>query len=147
MRSIALTRISLLLVVVALPACTPKPVDPEDFIAAMRHAYERKDAETVLALTADIKTLHGAKIPAEFREEFEQYSRDKEREDLESEFERGGMWARAWSSTRYVSSREHGDHIHVKVEVDRVPSEVVLVRQDGSLKLHPHPRFLGCSEM
>ncbi|MHB0968918.1 MAG: hypothetical protein ACYC7A_02175 [Thermoanaerobaculia bacterium] len=147
MRSNSLRRISLLLVALSCAACTPRPDAPEDFIAAMRHAYERKDAETVTALTADIKTLHGVKIPAEFREELEQYSRDKEREDLESEFERGGMWARAWSSTRYVSSREHGDHIHVTVDVDRARSEVVLVRQDGSLKLHPRPRFLGCSEM
>lgn len=147
MRSNALRRIFLLLAALTFAACTPHPDNPEDFIAAMRRAYERKNADTVMALTADVKTLHGANIPAEFREEIEQYSRDKEREDLESEFERGGMWARAWSSTRYVSSREHGDHIHVKVEVDRVPSEVVLVRQDGSLKLHPHPRFLGCAEM
>jgi hypothetical protein len=149
MRLNLVIRIPLLLLVLVSAACnrTPQTDTPEEFIAAMRDAYQSKDADDVMELTVDLKLLYGANVPAEFREELEQYNRDREREDLEREFERGGMWARAWSGTRYVSSREHGDHIHVKVEVERVPSEVVLVRQGDSLKLHPRPSFLKCPQL
>lgn len=103
---------------------------------AMRKAYERKDVDTIMALTADpaLPPKGNAAPPAD-----PPYDRERDREETEQELERGGMWYRAWTATTFVSSREHGDHIHVTVSAAGNPTEIVLVRQDGALKIHPEP--------
>ena len=123
------------LLVVAACGGTPKSDTPEEFVAAMRKAYERKDVDAIMALTADPSLPpKGAGPPAE-----EKYDRERDREDTEIEMKRNGMWYRAWKSTTFESAREHGDHVHVTVAVANTRSEVVLVRQDGVLKIHPEP--------
>jgi hypothetical protein len=124
---------------------TPRSDSADPFIEAMRDAYQRKDVDAVMALTADPDRLANSGIRSDLRQQIKDYNRDQDRAALEREFERGGMWPRAWSGTKFVSSREHADHIHVAVKVQNAASEVVLVRQDGSLKLHPRPGFFKCA--
>jgi hypothetical protein len=130
----------LLLSLLEVASCSPgaKPDTPEQFVEAMRKAYLREDVDTILALTADPAlppkgTISGPVDPGDA------YDRDRDREELKLELRRKGMWYRAWCETKFVSAREHGDHVHVSVTAANVPTEVLLVRQDGVLKIHPRP--------
>lgn len=121
-------------------SCSPgaKPDTPEQFVEAMRKAYQREDVDAILALTADPAlppkgAISGPVDPGDV------YDRDRDREELKLELRRKGMWYRAWCETKFVSAREHGNHIHVSVTAANVPTEVLLVRQDGGLRIHPRP--------
>ncbi|MBI2212877.1 MAG: hypothetical protein HYU52_04460 [Acidobacteria bacterium] len=134
LRSVLPIIVSLLLVV---PSCgrATKPETPEELVVAMRKAYERKDADAIMALTADPAILPKGAM----KRQQERYDRERDRDELEVELKRNGMWYRAWKDAKFVSAREHGDHVHVTVETTNVPTEIVLVRQDGFLKIHPAP--------
>lgn len=119
----------------AVAGCAPRPTTPEACISAYSDAYRTKSVRTILALTADPdrpprregSERRGKWDPAAFKAETETELKDE------------GMWYRAWCATRFVSSREHEGHLHVTVDVVNARSEVVLVRQDGYLKVHPAP--------
>jgi len=115
-----------------------KPDTPEQFVEAMRKAYVREDVDTILALTAD-PALPPKGTVSERTDPGDVYDRDRDREELKIELRQKGMWYRAWCETKFVSAREHGDHFHVSVTAANVPTEVLLVRQDGILKVHPRP--------
>lgn len=120
-------------------SCSPsaRPDTPEQFVKAMRKAYQREDVDTIMALTAD-PTLPPKGALSE-SSDGAGYDRGKDRAELKRELEQKGMWYRAWCDTKFVSAREHGDHFHVTVTAASVPTEVVLVRQDGVIKIHPSP--------
>lgn len=124
--------------------CSPRPSTPEACISAYSDAYRTKSARKILALTADPDRLprkegKGGKDAGEKRE---QWDPEAFRAETEKELKDEGMWYRAWCGTRFVSSREHDGHLHVTVDVVNARSEVVLVRQDGVLKVHPAPGSL-----
>lgn len=135
----SLTRLALALFVLASCGRTPRPDTAEEFVDAMRHAYERKNVDAIMALTADPDLPPLGSSRAERRSAADRYDRERDRRETEIELERNGMWYRAWKNTKFVSAREHGDHFHVTVTAMNVSSEVVLVRQDGALKIHPEP--------
>lgn len=135
--SLALPALALL--VLASCSRTPQPDTAEEFVDAMRHAYERKNVDVIMAMTADPDLPPRGNARTERDGAPDRYDRERDRKETEIELARNGMWYRAWKNTKFVSAREHGDHLHVTVTAANVPSEVVLVRQDGALKIHPEP--------
>ncbi len=117
------------------PGCAPRPSTPEECISAFSDAYRTKSVRKILALSADPDRTP-RREGNEMREKWDPAAYQAE---IEKELEEGGMWYRAWCGTRFVSSREHAGHFHVTVSVVDARSEVVLVSQDGHLKVHPIP--------
>jgi len=112
----------------------------EQFVLKWAAAHERKDVDAVLAMTA--KRRNPARAAAEKSElgrEVIELDEAKQREELAKEFKDNSMWIRAASRTRYVGERAHEDHIHVEVRIDSAASAIVLVREDGTLKMAPDP--------
>jgi hypothetical protein len=139
LRGSSLTLLAIALIGFASCGRTPRPDTPQAFVDAMRHAYERKNVDVIMALTADPTLPPFGNARSRRNSGDERYDRERDRKETEIELQRNGMWYRAGKNTRFVSSREHGDHLHVTVTAMNVPTEVVLVRQDGVLKIHPEP--------
>ena len=113
----------------------------KEFVGQWVAAHDRKDVDAVLALTAK-KRFNPAKEAAEKSELGRAaiaLDEAKQREELVRAFKDNDMWVRAASLTRYEGEREHGDHIHLQVSIQGARTEMVLVREDGTLKAAPDP--------
>jgi hypothetical protein len=142
-RGRTLTRAAIPALLVAAAACAAGPRTPEAFIAQYIEAHRAKDAEAVLGLTLDATSLPRPAGKPDLSREALAYDRAQERADLAREMGRGGMAVRVWAEAEYRSAREHGDHVHVEVQMPVGRNTVVLVRQpDGTLKLHPRPMWI-----
>ncbi len=105
-------------------------------------AYQGKDPAALRAMTIDISALDKTRLTKEQRAEAEEYDPDYESLNLEVEMARESAFYKSWLSSRYVGHREHGDHIHVDVQMTIGPKRIVLVPQpDGTLKIHPRPAW------
>jgi hypothetical protein len=116
---------------------------PQEFVEKMRDAYRRKDADTILAMKLDPQFFKKAGVPEDLRKEIESYNRDKDREELQKELDREGMWYKGWLYIQYASHTEEKDHIHVSLAAGGGRTSIVLVRDaDGYLKVHPWPSMV-----
>jgi hypothetical protein len=105
-------------------------------------AYRGKDPEALRAMTIDIAALDKTKLTTEQRFEAEEYDSEAETLKMQVEMARETALYKSWLSSRYIDHREHGDHIHVDVQMSIGPNKIVLVPQpDGTLKLHPRPKW------
>jgi len=113
----------------------------EQFIKSYSRAYQNGDAKAILKMRTGTGLLEKLTIDSALKEELREYSLEKEKAELEQGLKDDDMWVRAWKSTEYRSERDHGDHIHVDVTVDGIPSAVVLVRDGEFLRIHPRPSW------
>lgn len=111
----------------------------KEFIKSYSKAYQNGDAKAILKMRAGIGILEKLEMDPALKEEILNYDLEKEKEELEKSLKDDDMWVRAWKNTEYRSEREHGDHIHVEVTVQGIPSAVVLVRDGEFLRIHPRP--------
>jgi ketosteroid isomerase-like protein len=128
---------------IALAACggPSSPRTAEEFIEAYAAAYRDKDVDAIMALRYDPNFARKAGVRADLARDIDAYNAAQDREEVEGDLATGGQWATAWASTRFVSERPHGNHIHVTVKIRDVPPMelVVLVRDGDSLKIHTRP--------
>lgn len=113
----------------------------EQFIKSYARAYQDGDIQAILKMRAPIGLLEKMDIDPALKREIRDYNAEKEKEELAQSLERDDMWTRAWKNTAYLSEKDHGDHIHVNVSVQGVPSAVVLVRDGKFLRIHPRPSW------
>lgn len=112
---------------------------PREFVEKYSDAFKRKSAGDVLKLTADPRAGLLEGIPEDLKKEILRYSAEKDREELKKQFEEEDMFYRAWCMTSFYEERPHGDHIHVTVDVQGAKADIILVTEDGYLKIHPFP--------
>jgi len=118
----------------------PKPKTPKDFIEQYSAAWEFGKIDRIMSMKEGNPVLAGANIDEGLKEQIKNYSRDRERERITKEIKTRGMSYKMWRNTRYVSEKDHQDHIHVDVKVSGYNSSVVLVRQpDQTLKISEFP--------
>ena len=122
-------------------ACSGPPRTAEEFITAYAEAYRSGDVDAIMALRYDLDLARRAGVREDLAQAIDDFTREKDRAEIERDLAGNGQWAAAWAGTRFVSERPHDDHIHVTVSVrDLPPMElVVLVRDGETLKLHPRP--------
>ncbi|MDQ7797606.1 MAG: hypothetical protein RDU76_01510 [Candidatus Edwardsbacteria bacterium] len=127
----------------ALAGCGVRTDCPtaQEFIKSYSQAYRNGDAKAIIKMRAGIGLLEKLGIDPALREQIADYTLEKEQQDLEESLERDDLWARAWKDTEYKSQKDHGDHIHVGVLVNGIPSAVVLVREGEFLRIHPRPSW------
>jgi RNA binding exosome subunit len=113
----------------------------QDFIKSYSQAYRNGDANAIMKMRAGIGLLEKMDIDPVLKEELRNYNLEQERKELEEGLKQDGMWIRAWKNTVYAGEKDHGDHIHVNVTVDGIPSAVVLVRDGEFLRIHPRPSW------
>ncbi len=116
---------------------------PEEFVQKMKEAYRRKDADSILAMKVAPELLKKAGVREDLRREIEAYSRERDRQELEQELEREGIWYKSWLMIRYAGHTEEAGHIHVSLSSGGGRTSIVLVRDaDGYLKIHPWPSLV-----
>jgi hypothetical protein len=113
----------------------------QDFIKSYSQAYRNGDANAIMKMRAGIGLLEKMDIDPVLKEELRNYNLEQERKELEEGLKQDGMWIRAWKNTVCAGEKDHGDHIHVNVTVDGIPSAVVLVRDGEFLRIHPRPSW------
>lgn len=119
---------------------------PQEFVEKYSDAFKRKSVGDVLKLTADPKTRLLEGIPDDLKKKVLKYSAEKDREQLKKQFKEEDMFYRAWCMTSFYEERPHGDHIHVTVDIQGAKADIILVREDGYLKIHPFPGIFDLEE-
>ena len=118
----------------------PAPKTPKDFIEQYSAAWESGNVDKIMSLKQGNQVLAGAKMDESLKEQIKNYNQDQDREEIKNDIKAKAMSWQMWSNTKYVSEKDHKDHIHVDVKVRGYPSSVVLVRQpDGTLKISEFP--------
>ena len=112
---------------------------PREFVEKYSDAFKRKSAGDVLKLTADPRNHLIEGIPDELKKAILKYNAEKDREELKKQFKEEDMFYRAWCMTSFYEERPHGDHIHVTVDVQGAKADIILVSEEGYLKIHPFP--------
>jgi hypothetical protein len=113
----------------------------KEFIESYSQAYRDGNAKAIMRMKAGTGILEKMAINDALKQQLLDYSREREEKELEQGLKDDDLWVRAWKNTRYSGEQDHGDHIHVDVEVDGVPSAVVLVRDGKYLRIHPRPSW------
>ena len=116
----------------------PEPKSPEEFIGLYSKAWQDEDVDVILSLQLQPDDADRAADPA-VRKRVEDSTRTIERAAIEESIKRHDFAFTAWTKTTFERARDDGDHIHVDVRIDGAHSEVVLVRNNGLLKIHPNP--------
>lgn len=119
-------------------------VSASEFVEKYSAAYRRKDIGTVMKMTADPKIMDLASIDENLRKAIMSYNLETERDRLKEEFKQENMFYQAWCETQFDRAVEHSDHIHVSVKIRSAGADIVLVKEDGYLKIHPFPSVFTC---
>ena len=109
------------------------------FLKEIPEAFQNEDVDAIIKMYAHVNLLDKSDINPEIKIVGKENTEEEEKEELEKDIQSKGLLYSMGSNTEYVSELDHGDHIHVKVKVDNAFSEVVLVQENGILKMHPHP--------
>ncbi len=117
----------------------PKIGTAKDFIGAYAEAWRGKNVERILAMSMWVGFADSAQTDPLEKAAIDSAADADERTELEDDLTREGLGYQMWTNTAYESETDHGDHIHVKVTVDQARTDIVLVRDGGTLKIHPNP--------
>lgn len=110
----------------------------QEFVTKYSNAWKSGDVDAILAMRSR-KPLVDVDLKPEMKKELEKASLADEKDEIEESIARHDFGYTSWSNTEYVSEQDHQDHVHVSVSVAGVPSSIVLVREEGVLKIHPNP--------
>ena len=115
----------LLIIVPAMISCgvNQRVKTAQEFVEKYSEAYRRGDVDAITKMTV-VDTG-----------EAEKCFRKNVMHDITSQ----GFGYVAWTRTRYVSESDHGNSLHVNVEIDHARSLIVLVRKDNVLKIVQNP--------
>lgn len=115
---------------------------PQEFVRRYAAAYRAKDVEAICAMWADLRELEErANLNRPYREALDRRAVELQRTALEHGLATDRLLYRSWSTAEYVSHEEHEDHIRVTVRTMGARAEIVLVEQDGTLRVHPQPNW------
>jgi hypothetical protein len=115
---------------------------PQEFVRRYAAAYRAKDVDAICSMWADLRELEErAGLNRSFREAVDRRAVELQRAALEHGLATDRLLYRSWGEARYVSHEEYDDHIRVTVETMGTRAELVLVRQDGTLRVHPQPNW------
>jgi hypothetical protein len=118
----------------------PKPKTAKDFIEQYSAAWESGDLDKIMSMKEGNQVLANAKMDDKMKAQIQSYNQDQDRERIKDDINAKAMSWQMWSNTKYVSEKDHQDHIHVDVKVRGFNSSVVLVKQpDGALKISEFP--------
>jgi ABC-type branched-subunit amino acid transport system substrate-binding protein len=120
--------------------CRSKPEarTPQEFIEMYSKAWRNADPETILELRVP-RAATDLDMNSARKKAFEDSCNAADRDAIEQSIKRRDFEYTAWSRTTFEGARDHGDHVHVNVRIDAARSEVVLVRNEGVLRIHPNP--------
>jgi DNA-binding transcriptional regulator YbjK len=110
----------------------------QEFVTKYSEAWKSGDVDAILAMRSR-KQLVEIDLKPNMKKELEEASLADERDEIEQSIKRHDFAYSSWANTEYVSDQVHEDHVHVSVRVAGAPSSIVLVREGGMLKIHPHP--------
>jgi hypothetical protein len=115
---------------------------PQEFVRRYSSAHRAHDVRKICSMWADLRELEGrAGIQRAQRDVFDRRAYFLQRRALEHGLATDRLLYRAWDQTRYLSHQDHGEYLRVQVETMQARAEVVLVWQDGTLRLHPVPSW------
>jgi hypothetical protein len=109
-----------------------------EFVQEYSNAWKTGDVDAVLAMRSVNKRPDPGLNQDTTRASREALLVD-EKKEVEQSVKRRDFSYISWSNTEYVSEQEHTDHVHVSVSVAGALSSIVLVREEGVLKIHPNP--------
>ena len=140
MRSSYLTRSCFVVLLIGALACSSnhEARTAREFVEKYSMAWKKGDVDAILAMRSRAK-LVDIDLKPNMKKAFEEASAADDRDEIEQSVKRHDFAYTTWSNTEYVSEQEHEDHVHVSVLVAGTPSSIVLVREDGFLKIHPRP--------
>lgn len=120
--------------------CASKPPqNAKEFIEQLSAAYRKGDVGRIMSLEESNPVLDQTKINEGLKEKIKDFNTDKRRQELETDIQAKGMGYKMWTNSRYLSEKDHKDHIHVEVKVLNARSAVVLVRTPEGLKISLYP--------
>jgi predicted component of type VI protein secretion system len=130
----------LTLLLSGIVACSSNPEarTAREFVEQYSKAWKNGDVDAILAMRLR-KPIIDIDLKPHMKKELEEASLADEKDEIGQSIERRDFAYTAWSNTEYVSDQDHQDHIHVSVSVAGAPSSIVLVREEGVLKIHPNP--------
>ena len=120
--------------------CRSKPEarTPQEFIEMYSKAWQDEDADAIMELRVPQSPVNPGTESAA-RITLDDSLKSAERDAIVQSIKRHDFTYTAWSRTTFEGARDHGDHVHVDVRIDAARSEVVLVRNEGLLRIHPNP--------
>ena len=122
------------------PACSStKATTAAEFVQKHAKAYNLRDARAVAEMTLCAEDLSQTTVPQSIKDELKAFHRDSLRGALKSEMKEGNQWVAAWEDTKYISEKNQGEHINVKVKIGYAYSSIVLVQVGKYLKIVPNP--------
>jgi hypothetical protein len=110
----------------------------QEFVERYSEAWRSEDVDAILAMRSRGKPVNSW-LRQDTLHSSQESSISEENQDIEHSVRHKDFSYVSWSSTEYVSEQDHQDHLHVSVRVAGVPSSIVLVREEGMLKIHPNP--------
>lgn len=117
---------------------------PQEFVQACARAHREEDIDAIRSLSADLRELEDRGVSHEDRLVLDHQADSLLRGALKHGLAEGRSLYRSWSRAEYVEHVDHGDHIHVTIATMGARAGIVLVRQDGALRLHPQPSWFVC---
>lgn len=124
---------------------TAEPITtPQAFVQACARAHRDGDVDAIRALSADLRELEDRGVSHEARLALDHEADSLLRGALEHGLAEGRGPYRSWARAEYVDHVDHGDHLHVTVSTMGARAGIVLVWQDGTLRLHPQPSWFVC---
>jgi hypothetical protein len=101
----------------------PSAKTAQEFVQKYSQAYKDENVGTIAKMTVPDK------------DQTEELFKDETKKDIKSK----GFGYTAWTRTRYLSEEDRGKYIRVNVEIRGARSSIVLVKQEGLLKLVLNP--------
>jgi hypothetical protein len=140
-----ISRILFVTVAIVLASCGSdrRPQSAKEFVERFSAAWKSEDVDAILSMQYDLKKFDKTKIPLGKELQALEFIQEDKRARVAKDIAEKGFGYRAGSELEYVSEQEHGDHIHVRVTVGAARTDIVLLRDEGSLKMFPFPSWIN----
>ena len=113
----------------------------KEFIPNYSAAFAAGDIETVMKMWSFSSPIDLLKMDPSLKAGIKEQRAEEMKAELESSMKNKDLWYKAWKNTKYVSEKDCGSFIIVKVKVPPSYSDVVLIKENGFLRMHPNPSF------